>query len=205
MGSSALLQRQRKYDVTALADYSLAFGQKEAEWRYLPMRPRTKKSPARALGSSLSAVMHQGPRVEMKREGRLTRQGEMRNGIACILAFYCIFIQSFTKDAAMSMTEEAASAPNHALKDALAWISKFAHAWKAIEPAPGTLSIDGFIIWGPVLYEKHKDEDPVKLAQHLFGKSGRYFEYLYPGSKPKADKGHADRSGYVRPSPEASG
>ncbi|MDH6170227.1 hypothetical protein M2282_005397 [Variovorax boronicumulans] len=83
-------------------------------------------------------------------------------------------------------TEDIAPAPNHALTEALAWISKFAHAWKAIEPAPGSLSIDGFIIWGPVLYEKHKDEDPVKLAQQLFGKSGAYSRYLYPGRKPGA-------------------
>jgi len=70
---------------------------------------------------------------------------------------------------------------NHALSEALAWISKFAHAWKAIEPAPHSLSIDGFIIWGPVLYEKHSNEDPVALAAQLYGKSGRYFRYLYPG------------------------
>ena len=81
----------------------------------------------------------------------------------------------------MSTTEDMAPAPNHALTEALAWISKFAHAWKAIEPAPRTLSIDGFIIWGPVLYEKHKGEDPVMLAQQLFGKSGAYCTYLYPG------------------------
>ena len=89
----------------------------------------------------------------------------------------------------MSMTEEATSASNHALKEALAWISKFAHAWKAIEPAPGNLNIDGFIIWGPVLYEQHKSEDPVKLAQQLFGKSGLYAEYLYPGRQPTTGKG----------------
>lgn len=81
----------------------------------------------------------------------------------------------------MSTTEDMAPAPNHALTEALAWIAKFAHAWKAIEPAPRTLSIDGFIIWGPVLYEKHKGEDPVMLAQQLFGKSGAYCTYLYPG------------------------
>ncbi len=81
----------------------------------------------------------------------------------------------------MSTTEENASAPNRALTEALAWISKFAHAWKAIEPAPRSLSIDGFIIWGPVLYEKYKGEDPVKLAQQLFDQSGDYFKYLYPG------------------------
>jgi hypothetical protein len=90
------------------------------------------------------------------------------------------------KDAAMSTTEDVAPAHNHALTEALAWISKFAHAWKAIEPAPRSLSIDGFIIWGPVLYEKHQAEDPVKLAQQLFGKSGAYFRYLYPGRKPGA-------------------
>lgn len=77
---------------------------------------------------------------------------------------------------------EASTAPsNQALTEALAWISKFAHAWKAIEPAPGSLSIDGFIIWGPVLYEKHKGEDPVQLARQLFGRSGDYSRYLYPG------------------------
>jgi len=83
----------------------------------------------------------------------------------------------------MSPTEETTSppSPNHALKEALAWISKFAHAWKAIEPSPRSLSIDGFIIWGPVLYEKHKGEDPVQLARQLFGQSGEYFKYLYPG------------------------
>jgi hypothetical protein len=88
----------------------------------------------------------------------------------------------------MSTTaEDIDPAPtNHALTEALAWISKFAHAWKAIEPAPRSLSIDGFIIWGPVLYEKHQGEDPVKLAQQLFGKSGAYFRYLYPGRKPGA-------------------
>ena len=87
----------------------------------------------------------------------------------------------------MSTTEGTVPAPNHALTEALAWISKFAHAWKAIEPAPRHLSIDGFIIWGPVLYEKHKGEDPVMLAQQLFGKSGEYFRYLYPDRKPGAD------------------
>jgi hypothetical protein len=92
----------------------------------------------------------------------------------------------FIKDVTMSTTEDVAPASNHALTEALAWISKFAHAWKAIEPAPRSLSIDGFIIWGPVLYEKHKAEDPVKLAQQLFGKSGAYFRYLYPGRKPGA-------------------
>ena len=85
-------------------------------------------------------------------------------GTFCTLAVYCIFVQHFNKDA-----------------EALAWISKFAHAWKAIEPAPGSLSIDGFIIWGPVLYEKHKGEDPVQLARQLFGRSGDYSRYLYPG------------------------
>ena len=80
----------------------------------------------------------------------------------------------------MSPTEETPAPPNHALKDALAWILKFAHAWKAIEPSPKSLSIDGFIIWGPVLYEKHKGEDPVQLARQLFGRSGEYFKYLYP-------------------------
>ena len=87
----------------------------------------------------------------------------------------------------MSTTEGTVPAPNHALTEALAWISKFAHAWKAIEPAPRHLSIDGFIIWGPVLYEKHMGEDPVMLAQQLFGKSGEYFRYLYPDRKPGAD------------------
>ncbi|MCR6474736.1 hypothetical protein NU688_01105 [Variovorax sp. ZS18.2.2] len=86
----------------------------------------------------------------------------------------------------MSTTEDIDPAPNTALTEALAWISKFAHAWKAIEPAPRSLSIDGFIIWGPVLYEKHKGEDPVRLAQQMFGKSGAYFRYLYPGRKPGA-------------------
>lgn len=81
----------------------------------------------------------------------------------------------------MPEAEETTAPPNLALKEALAWISKFAHAWKAIEPAPGSLSIDGFIIWGPVLYEKHKHEDPVLLAGRLFGNSGHYFKYLYPG------------------------
>ncbi|MGJ3700241.1 hypothetical protein [Variovorax sp. AFSI2.2] len=81
----------------------------------------------------------------------------------------------------MSAPEETAPARNHALAEALAWISKFAHAWKAIEPAPRSLSIDGFIIWGPVLYEKHGKEDPVALAAQLYGKSGDYFKYLYPG------------------------
>ncbi|EJL79152.1 hypothetical protein ACCC97_00190 [Variovorax sp. Varisp85] len=89
----------------------------------------------------------------------------------------------------MSLTEETTAAPNHALKEALAWISKFAHAWKAIEPSPRSLSIDGFIIWGPVLYEKHKSEDPVRLAHQLFGKSGEYFKYLYPERGP----GSSDR------------
>ena len=82
----------------------------------------------------------------------------------------------------MSRSEPTTSpARNHALAEALAWISKFAHAWKAIEPAPHSLSIDGFIIWGPVLYEKHGNEDPVKLAAQLYGNSGDYFKYLYPG------------------------
>lgn len=87
----------------------------------------------------------------------------------------------------MSTTEDNAPVPNHALTEALAWISKFAHAWKAIEPAPRSLSIDGFIIWGPVLYEKHKGEDPVRLARELFGKPGPYFRYLYPGRQPESD------------------
>jgi hypothetical protein len=82
----------------------------------------------------------------------------------------------------MSTSERTTSpARNHALAEALAWISKFAHAWKAIEPAPQSLSIDGFIIWGPVLYEKHGSEDPVELAAQLYGKSGEYSRYLYPG------------------------
>ncbi|WP_295988899.1 hypothetical protein [uncultured Variovorax sp.] len=80
----------------------------------------------------------------------------------------------------MPANAETTAPPNYALKEALAWISKFAHAWKAMEPSPRSLSIDGFIIWGPVLYEKHKDEDPVQLAQQLFGRSGDYFRYLYP-------------------------
>lgn len=80
----------------------------------------------------------------------------------------------------MSMTTETPAPVNHALKEALAWISKFAHAWQAIEPAPRSLSIDGFIIWGPVLYEKHKQEDPVQLARRMFGNSGEYFKYIYP-------------------------
>jgi hypothetical protein len=81
----------------------------------------------------------------------------------------------------MSVTTETPAPINHALKEALAWISKFAHAWQAIEPAPRSLSIDGFIIWGPVLYEKHKQEDPVQLARRMFGNSGEYFKYIYPG------------------------
>jgi hypothetical protein len=82
----------------------------------------------------------------------------------------------------MSPSAESTSpARNHALAEALAWISKFAHAWKAIEPSPHLLSIDGFIIWGPVLYEKYRDDDPVALARQLYGKSGDYFRYLYPG------------------------
>jgi len=86
----------------------------------------------------------------------------------------------------MSTSEPTTSpARNHALAEALAWISKFAHAWKAIEPAPHSLSIDGFIIWGPVLYEKHRDEDPVELAARLYGRSGEYSRYLYPGRPPK--------------------
>lgn len=60
---------------------------------------------------------------------------------------------------------------------------------KAIEPAPATLSIDGFIIWGPVLYEKHSAEDPVQLAARLFGSSGPYFRYLYPGAAAAANQG----------------
>ena len=88
----------------------------------------------------------------------------------------------------MSTPEETAPARNHALAEALAWISKFAHAWKAIEPAPRSLSIDGFIIWGPVLYEKHSDEDPVKLASQLYGKSGDYFRFLYPSRMQDAGK-----------------
>ncbi|SDZ72241.1 hypothetical protein SAMN05518854_1256 [Variovorax sp. YR266] len=80
----------------------------------------------------------------------------------------------------MSLTEETTTPPNHALKEALAWISKFAHAWKAIEPSPRSLSIDGFIIWGPVLYEKHKGEDPEQLARQLFGQSGKYFSISIP-------------------------
>jgi len=94
----------------------------------------------------------------------------------------------FTQDVIMSMNEEtvpSATPPNRALSEALAWISKFAHAWKAIEPAPQSLSIDGFIIWGPVLYEKHKGEDPVKLAQQMFGQAGSYARYLYPGREPR--------------------
>ncbi|MET3496085.1 hypothetical protein [Variovorax boronicumulans] len=83
----------------------------------------------------------------------------------------------------MPQTDDTGPAPNHALTEALAWISKFAHAWKAIEPAPMSLNIDGFIIWGPVLYEKHNGEDPVLLAQQLFGKPGPYAKYLYPARK----------------------
>lgn len=87
----------------------------------------------------------------------------------------------------MSTSEPATSpARNHALAEALAWISKFAHTWKAIEPAPHSLSIDGFIIWGPVLYEKHRNEDPVELAARLYGQSGEYSRYLYPGRPPRA-------------------
>lgn len=85
----------------------------------------------------------------------------------------------------MSLNEETLTPRNHALAEALAWISKFAHAWKAIEPAPRSLSIDGFIIWGPVLYEKHKDEDPVQLARQMFGQSGSYAKYLYPSREPR--------------------
>jgi hypothetical protein len=81
----------------------------------------------------------------------------------------------------MPATDEALSPSNPALKQALAWISKFAHAWQAIEPATGSLSIDGFIVWGPVLYEMHKLEDPVQLARQMFGNSGDYFRSLYPG------------------------
>lgn len=80
----------------------------------------------------------------------------------------------------MPEIDAATTPPNPALSEALAWISKLAHAWKAIEPAPGSLNIDGFIIWGPVLYEKHKGEDPVQLARQLFGRSGAYARYLYP-------------------------
>jgi hypothetical protein len=88
----------------------------------------------------------------------------------------------------MSTSEESHyPARNHALAEALAWISKFAHAWKAIEPRPHSLSIDGFIIWGPVLYEQHRSEDPVELATQLYGKSGTYFKYLYPGQALQAD------------------
>ena len=86
----------------------------------------------------------------------------------------------------MSKPEETPFPRNHALAEALAWISRFAHAWKAIEPAPHRLSIDGFIIWGPVLYEKHGKEDPVTLAAQLYGKAGEYSRYLYPGRKPGA-------------------
>ena len=86
----------------------------------------------------------------------------------------------------MPETDATTAAPNQALREALAWISKFSHAWKAIEPSPRSLSIDGFIIWGPVLYEKHKGEDPVQLARQLFGKSGKYFKYLYPDRGPGA-------------------
>ena len=90
----------------------------------------------------------------------------------------------------MSTSEPTTSpARNHALAEALAWISKFAHAWKAIEPAPHSLSIDGFIIWGPVLYEKHRDEDPVELAARLYGQSGEYSRYLYPARSPKTGDG----------------
>ncbi|MDQ0570786.1 hypothetical protein QFZ42_002620 [Variovorax paradoxus] len=88
----------------------------------------------------------------------------------------------------MSTPEESNyPARNHALAEALAWISKFAHAWKAIEPRPQSLSIDGFILWGPVLYEQHRNEDPVALATQLYGKSGAYFKYLYPGQALQAD------------------
>ncbi|MGJ7563024.1 hypothetical protein ACSFBM_04110 [Variovorax sp. GB1R11] len=87
----------------------------------------------------------------------------------------------------MPATEETTAPTNHALQEALAWISKFAHAWQAIEPAPGRLSIDGFIIWGPVLYEKHKSEDPVQLARQLFGNPGSYFRYPYPGREHGAN------------------
>lgn len=84
----------------------------------------------------------------------------------------------------MPQIDDTDLAPNHALTEALVWISKFAHAWKAIEPVPRSLNIDGFIIWGPVLYEKHNGEDPVLLAQQLFGKPGPYAKYLYPARKP---------------------
>ncbi|SDJ64012.1 hypothetical protein [Variovorax sp. OV700] len=86
----------------------------------------------------------------------------------------------------MSKPEETPFPRNHALVQALAWISKFAHAWKAIEPAPHRLSIDGFIIWGPALYEKHGKDDPVALAARLYGKSGEYSKYLYPAHEPDA-------------------
>lgn len=89
----------------------------------------------------------------------------------------------------MPRIEQPVVVPNYALTDALSWISKFAHAWKAIEPAPATLSIDGFIIWGPVLYEQHSAEDPVQLAARLFGSSGPYFRYLYPGAAAAANQG----------------
>ncbi|KQU90117.1 hypothetical protein ASC78_19725 [Variovorax sp. Root318D1] len=85
----------------------------------------------------------------------------------------------------MSKPEETPSPRNHALAEALAWISRFAHAWKAIEPTPHRLSIDGFIIWGPVLYEKHGKDDPVALAAQLYGNAGEYSKYLYP-SLPRA-------------------
>jgi hypothetical protein len=86
----------------------------------------------------------------------------------------------------MSKPEETPSPRNQALAEALAWISRFAHAWKAIEPAPHRLNIDGFIIWGPVLYVKHGNDDPVALAARLYGKSGEYSKYLYPGRAPDA-------------------
>jgi len=92
----------------------------------------------------------------------------------------------------MPETDATTAAPNQALREALAWISKFAHAWKAIEPAPGSLNIDGFIIWGPVLYEKHKGEDPVQLARQLFGRPGDYARYLYPALHPAREAGAGD-------------
>jgi hypothetical protein len=82
------------------------------------------------------------------------------------------------RSSTMPATDEALSPSNPALKQALAWISKFAHAWQAVEPATGSRSIDGFIVWGRCSTRSNKFEDPVQLARQMFGNSGDYFRSL---------------------------
>ena len=60
--------------------------------------------------------------------------------------------------------------------------------WYELETDPEDLDMDGFNYWGPVLYEKHRSDDPVALAKKLFPDAGDYFEFLYPGYERQPDQ-----------------